>query len=241
MLNVLPPLFILLSQSCCAGQQKLTGVFSLVCLLSVCCFEAYASGTAPKSGSQISSFGTVSAAIGVTDKKLSGFYHFTQVKMPGRSFHADCKIFFFGDFFSDKAMPVRATTFNSKAIEPVNGVLTFNGYIKFAKSLPAVQSFTLVLAENIPNCTDEIDVLNSEFGFEINKLDDWKSISVVSSKRAYFHSDTQPESKKKSFLVAGDSIYIYDEKPGWYFVKFRAGKKETTGWIKKADTIQISE
>ena len=217
--------------------MKLTGVLPLACLLSICCFGAYASEANPRSGSQTSSFGTVSAAIGMTDKKLSGFYHFTQMKMPDRSFHADCKIFFSGDFLSSKTIPVRATTFNSKAKKSVNGILTFNGYIKFAKGLPAVQSFTLALAENIPGCTDEIDVSNSAFGFEINKLEDWKAISAVTSKRAYFHSDTQVENRENSFLVAGDPVYIYDEKPEWYFVKFQARKKETTGWIKMADTI----
>lgn len=219
--------------------MKLAGILSLVGLLSICCFGAYASDEIPKSGSQSSSLGTVSAAIGVTDKKVSGFYHFIQMAMPGRSFHADCKIFFSGDLSSGKVIRVRVTTFNSKVIKSVNGTLTFNGYIKFARNLPAEQSFTLVLAENLPNCTDQIDVSNLELGFEINKFEDWKSISVISSKRAYFHSDTQPQNIQKSFLVAGDPIYIYDEKPDWYFVKFQGRNKETVGWIKKSDTIQF--
>ena len=159
------------------------------------------------------------------------------MEMPDRSFHADCKIFFSGDFSAGKVFAVRATAANSKAMKPVSGTLTFNGYIKPAKGLPAEQSYTLVLAEHIPNCTDNIGDPN--FGFEINKLDNWKLVSGVGSKRAYFHSNPQPKDKKKSFLVAGDPLYIYEEKPEWYFVKYRDGKKETTGWIKKTDAITM--
>lgn len=217
--------------------MKLVGILPFVCLLSISCVGACASEEALKSGSQVSSFGAVTAAIGVTEKKLTGFYHFMQMEMPGRSFHADCKIFFSGDFSAGKVFAIRATTANSKAMKPVSGTLTFNGYIKPAKGLSAEQSFTLVLAEHIPNCTDNIGVPN--FGFDINKLDNWKLVSGVGSKRAYFHSNPQPKDKKKSFLVAGDPIYIYEEKPEWYFVKYRDGKKETTGWIKKTDTITM--
>lgn len=217
--------------------MKLVGLLPLVCVLSISCVEACASEDAPKSGSQVSSLGTVSAAIGVTEKKLTGFYHFKQMEMPDRSFHADCKIFFYGDFSAGKAIAVRAISANSKAMKPVSGTLTFNGYIKPAKHLPGEQSFTLVLAEHIPNCTENIGV--PDFGFELNKLDNWKLVSGVGSKRAHFHSNPQSKDRKKSFLVAGDPIYIYEEKPEWYFVKYRDGKRETTGWIKKSDTIQM--
>ena len=209
----------------------------LTLLVTISCVGACASEETPKSGSQVSSVGTVSAAIGVTEKKLTGFYHFKQMEMPDRSFHADCKIFFSGDVSAGKVFAVRATAANSKAMKPVSGTLTFNGYIKPAKGLPAEQSYTLVLAEHIPNCTDNIGDPN--FGFEINKLDNWKLVSGVGSKRAYFHSNPHPKDKKKSFLVAGDPLYIYEEKPEWYFVKYRDGKKETTGWIKKTDAITM--
>lgn len=157
--------------------------------------------------------------------------------MPDKSFHADRKIFFYGDFSAGKSIAVRAISANLKAMKPVSGTLTFNGYIKPAKHLPGEQSFTLVLAEHIPNCTENIGV--PDFGFELNKLDNWKLVSGVGSKRAHFHSNPHPKDRKKSFLVAGDPIYIYAEKPEWYFVKYRDGKKETTGWIKKSDTIQM--
>lgn len=44
------------------------GVLPSVCLPSISCVGAWASEDAPKSGSQVSSLGTVSAAIGVRKK-----------------------------------------------------------------------------------------------------------------------------------------------------------------------------
>lgn len=176
-------------------KRKSTG--PLFCLLSLLSVGACASEETLKSGSQVSSLGTVSAAIGVTEKKLTGFYHFKQMEMPDRSLHADCKIFFSGDIWAGKAIAVRAIAANSKAMKPVSGTLTFNGYIKPAKRLPAEQSFTLVLAEHIPNCTENIGV--PDFGFEINKLDDWKLVSGVDSKRAYFLRIHIPKIRKNRF------------------------------------------
>lgn len=178
----------------------------LFCLLSLLSVGACASEETPKSGSQIFSLETVSAAIGCDRKKITGFYHFKQMEMPDRSFHADCKIFFSGDFSVGKVFAVRAAATNSKAMKPVSGTLTFTGYIKPAKGLPSEQSYTLVLAEHISNCTNNIGDPN--FGFEINKLDNCKRVSGVGSKRDYFHSNPQPKDKKKSFLIAGDPIYI---------------------------------
>lgn len=124
--------------------MKLISMLSFVWMLFSCCFGVYANDEKPKSGSQVSSFESVPASIGVTGKKISGFYHFIQMAMPDRSFHADCRIFFSGDLSSEKAIRVRATTLNSKELKFVNGTLVFNGYKKFVKNLPAEQSFTLI-------------------------------------------------------------------------------------------------
>ena len=80
-----------------------------------------------------------------------------------------------------------------------------------------------------------------EISFKIDEISDWIAVGVIRSKRAYFYVKPNGPRKGKAFIVAGDLIYIYDENLNWYFVKFQTGKKETTGWIKKADTIQISE
>lgn len=68
---------------------------------------------------------------------------------------------------------------------------------------------------------------------------DWTGVGVIASKRAYFHDNADTASVKKSFLVAGDVMYVYQEKPDWLYVKFEGSKKETAGWIKKSDMLRF--
>lgn len=79
-----------------------------------------------------------------------------------------------------------------------------------------------------------------DFDFSINSEGDWKSLTAVQANRAYFHSNHDESAKGKSYVVRGDLLYIYDEAPDWYYVMFKAGKKETKGWIKRGDTVQFS-
>jgi hypothetical protein len=67
----------------------------------------------------------------------------------------------------------------------------------------------------------------------------WIGVFAIRTKRAMFHKTTKESSAKRAFLIQGDLIYVYDEKPGWYYVKYEEGKKATEGWIKKSDTVQI--
>lgn len=67
---------------------------------------------------------------------------------------------------------------------------------------------------------------------------DWIGVYVINSKRAHFHSEPNDASLRKAYLVQGDVVYVYDEQPDWYFVRYDNGKRTTSGWIKKADTVQ---
>lgn len=66
----------------------------------------------------------------------------------------------------------------------------------------------------------------------------WIGVYVISSRRAIFHAQPNKTSMRKEYLVRGDVIYVYDERPDWYFVQYENGKKKAVGWIKKADTVQ---
>lgn len=72
-------------------------------------------------------------------------------------------------------------------------------------------------------------------------IGNWIAVYVIRAKRAYFHNKADESSIEKSFLIAGDLIYVYDEKNDWFYVKFKGRKKETIGWIKKSDTIQFAQ
>jgi hypothetical protein len=71
------------------------------------------------------------------------------------------------------------------------------------------------------------------------KIGDWIGIHTIKSRRANFHKKAGGADVEKAFLVTGDTIYVYEEQPNWYYVKFQGRKKQTAGWIKKADTVQF--
>ncbi|MBA4055564.1 MAG: hypothetical protein C0490_12690 [Marivirga sp.] len=87
-----------------------------------------------------------------------------------------------------------------------------------------------------------IEESDSEVAVNFGKIipGDWIGVFVIASKRASFYRTTEQLSVQNSFLIQGDLIYVYDEKPGWYYVKYQGEKKLTTGWIMKKDTVQIA-
>ncbi|CDG83169.1 hypothetical protein [Janthinobacterium agaricidamnosum] len=67
----------------------------------------------------------------------------------------------------------------------------------------------------------------------------WIAVGVISSKRAHFHAQPDEKTIKKAFLISGNVLYIYKEENDWLYVKFQGLNKETYGWIKKSDTVQL--
>jgi len=78
-----------------------------------------------------------------------------------------------------------------------------------------------------------LPIANSETGA-------WIAVNAIAAKRAYFHKSPDAASAGKAFLVAGDMVYVLEEKADWLSVKYHGGKKDTVGWIRKADTMQFS-
>jgi hypothetical protein len=68
---------------------------------------------------------------------------------------------------------------------------------------------------------------------------DWIGVFAIRSAKARFHGSPDKSSVQNAFLVQGDVIYVYDEKPGWYYVKYQERKKTIIGWVKQSDTVQI--
>lgn len=71
------------------------------------------------------------------------------------------------------------------------------------------------------------------------KAGDWVSVHTIKAKRAYFYKNPEVVNAEKAFLVSGDTIYVYEERPDWFYVKFQGRKKQTVGWIRKKDTVQF--
>lgn len=78
-----------------------------------------------------------------------------------------------------------------------------------------------------------------EISFAISEIGSWREVTVIRTGRAYFYDYPNVKSRRKSFVVRGDVIYVYDQDKDWLNVKYQHGKQETRGWIKRSDTLQI--
>ena len=204
---------------------------------------ALAGGRAvPASGEQLSSFGPMAAiAFDGEKSRISGFYHFKQIQMPDASFHADCQIYFSGTYENAPQIHVQVADVSAKRQKVVSGLLTIEEYGPSTPKLAGIQVYTLRLNSELPGCTDMLDMSDSAFQIELNRNGDWKGVEVIRAKRSHFYRRPDEKEKSAAYLVAGNLVYLYDQTPDWYYVKFRGEKTETSGWIKKADTLQLTK
>ncbi|MCE9624569.1 MAG: hypothetical protein K8R69_03805 [Deltaproteobacteria bacterium] len=60
----------------------------------------------------------------------------------------------------------------------------------------------------------------------------WKSVRVVSAKRAHFFESPDAIAPRKTYVVQGDALRVWDQKPGWVQADFEGKNK---GWVKETD------
>jgi hypothetical protein len=183
----------------------------------------------------------VSVGLDKTSGALTGFLMGLRTA-PGRT--DACKLFFNGVVHdsADTMISIRdAAVANGsiKASSATQGKLVFSGnegkLIANKSALPGDCAWVLSFIGE-PAVTVRGEIFS--IAFEPGEAGSWKSVRVVSAKRAYFYDEPNQNSKTKGFMVAEDLMYIYDEKPGWYFVKFKGRKNKTVGWIKSTDALQ---
>lgn len=189
----------------------------------------------------VTGFGVVISAVGVNQEKnlITGFYNIKNLSMPGRSFHSDCRIVFSGVYSNERVLKVQVVNATKELSKPTNGQLIFDGTSLNSPGKIIEQNFRIKLENDLPECPKESMEPDGEIEFSTNKPGAWNQVSAIRTPKARFHREPDDSSATKSFLVAGDVIYIYNENPGWYYVKFQGIKRETTGWIKRSDTIQL--
>lgn len=164
---------------------------------------------------------------------------------PGRT--DECKFVFSGRVKEKNSLPISiknavSTSINSSAelMEITKGRVTSDGKQKkitiHQAALPGDCDWILsfISGEKVTQKGEEFTLL-----IDGGVIGDWLAVYVIQSKRAYFHRSPKVFTAAKSFLIAGDLIYVYAEKKDWYYVKFK-GRKETSGWIKKSDTVQFT-
>ena len=160
---------------------------------------------------------------------------------PGRT--DECKLVFSGkvdkagDFIVNYLGQRVTSERQSKVDNRVSLVVVENiPYLKFSrKKLEGDCDWILPFVVE-PDSSENPDEVLVEMEFQ--NAGGWISVYVIGAQRASFYSQPNSSSVKKAFLVKGDVIYVYDERPDWYYVKYEEGKRKAEGWIKKSDTIQ---
>jgi hypothetical protein len=71
--------------------------------------------------------------------------------------------------------------------------------------------------------------------FSLDASGKWSAIRVISSAKAYFHSEPADAKKRKAYVVRGNPVRILESKPGWVNAEYSAEGKTTTGWLKEPD------
>ena len=189
--------------------------------------------------------GTLIIGVNKSTNKLTGYYETSNTTEDGTN---ECQIFFSGTIdqknnLTDLIMSDAHKGFLGLKSEIFKGklVLQKNGGVFRAVLYPQEKSWSCAwLYDGLPSYMPPKDFnLRDGLKFEFIRNENHIATNVVRANRAYFHSESNDSTASKAFLVAGDLIYVYDEKPGWYYVKYQGRKKETVGWIKKSDTIQF--
>lgn len=68
--------------------------------------------------------------------------------------------------------------------------------------------------------------------FNLHTKEDWIEIRYIETEKSNFYSENNENSKRKSYLIKGDIVFI-DKIDGEWIHCYYYGKSITTGWIKK--------
>ena len=64
------------------------------------------------------------------------------------------------------------------------------------------------------------------------KAGEWVEIRVVKAKRAHFFESPEAVAPRKTYVVQGDGVQVYESRPGWVLADFEGRNK---GWLKEED------
>ncbi|MFO1463278.1 MAG: hypothetical protein U1F66_05840 [bacterium] len=60
----------------------------------------------------------------------------------------------------------------------------------------------------------------------------WTAVRVVSAKRAHFYGSPEAVAPRKTYVVRGDGLRVWEQKPGWVLAEFEGRNR---GWIQEKD------
>lgn len=144
-----------------------------------------------------------------------------------------CTFYIFGEEIDDNKYKIR-TWYPGREDKDA----CIDGEITFIKRENQAQ-ILMILEEEPGGCWNAYP-LNIEEGnlFDITESGQWSEIRVVSSDKAYFHKEPNPETEQESYVIKHDVLRIYGKKEGWVLAEFK-GEKITRAWIRESDLFSI--
>ena len=105
---------------------------------------------------------------------------------------------------------------------------TISGEIKFS---PETHSLWLKLKESPPGSMACPTVAEGE-QMTRDSAGEWIEIRAVKAKRSHFFESPQAIAPRKTYVVQGDGVQVFETRPGWVLATFEGKNK---GWLKEED------
>ena len=151
-----------------------------------------------------------------------------------RSPQFTCAFFLFGKLQGD-AYPITTWYPGSDVSAPIKGDLKFI-------TVNGVTKAHLKLEEEPGGCAMAHPFTRGGGGdeLELSSPGTWRSVRVVSSKRAFFHQAPNPRTKEKTYVVRDNVVRVFKVQSGWVEAEFVTDKgKIVRGWLKESELFPL--
>lgn len=93
-------------------------------------------------------------------------------------------------------------------------------------------TISILLPEEHGGCWNVMHFADGDADFKLLESENWIEIRYIEADKSYFYNDKQDKSKRKSYLIKGDIVFIEKIEGDWIRCKYY-GKSVTEGWMKK--------
>ena len=104
------------------------------------------------------------------------------------------------------------------------------GYLK----IDTETKLTLQLKVDHGGCWNVFHFSDQPVSFVLKDKKDWTQIRFITAPKSFFHSKNLKSTRKKSFLLKSDFVFINQIVGAWALCTYY-GKKTSVGWIKLSD------
>jgi len=98
------------------------------------------------------------------------------------------------------------------------------------------QAIRLKLEKEHGGCWNVQHFASDQSTFSLTERGNWVAIRIVASKRAYFYDDPSSPKPRKSYVVTGNALRVFEKRDGWVRAEYVSPEdRHTQGWISERD------